>query len=518
MATQFEFTGITTALAGEFVLSRGITPSICTLFIAPKALVNLAPGVLTVRDGSRAISFSGCAVDQANFRMRLDGTHWREALQILDRRRLWKSGSISGEYNVRLSNGSVVESTRKSAAELMGLCLAACGESGASVAQAPQNVYPYVRWRDARSDLALAALCNYTACEVCPTNSDTFAIYPLGVGVDLPTIDGQRHMPIRYVPRSVPAIIRVVCGPSVWQTKLVLRSIAENSSGSQFTTSTVSYKPSTGFIYESPFTFPNESGASQRAALESIYKRFRVTSQADGSLTVPACNEAISKVSQYFPIQEYLLESAADLDATPRSLRAHIEGDFWPYSQSSESANNIRYVGEFKLRGDRGEVEMPAPVFGLSSGTILDPTLYLAASYSVTGSDGDFVRVRRDASVLGGSGVEILRRPELFASYTANYSTSSPTQTTGVTSTRHDAEDEADRYLALFSQKYSDTTAGECTYHGLLNCGLDGKIAQLFWRASVNGKPTTQVCLNEELCVYAPSRREKKRREKLEGL
>lgn len=516
MPASVSFTGIQSTTGADFPLARGIAPSICTLYMVPQEVLDLPPGILQFADDTNTVAFSGCAIEAAHFHILREGRQWRWSIQILDRRRTWKQSTISGEYNVRKPDGSLVSDTQKSAQELMGLCLTACGEIGFDASQAPQNVFPYVRWRDARADLELAWLCEYTACEVCPTVGDTFAICALGTGGDLQSIAVQKHPPVRYVPRSTPSTLRVVGGPSIWQTKLKLQPVAEEADGTQAKLEDASYKPSAGWTYESPVSFPNVTDDDdQRAALETAYRRFRVLEQAEGGLTVPGCPEQIDAIDQYLPLLPYLVESANDLDLTPRAKFPFIEGDYWPYSDSGEGVDHERFIGPFTILHDRGEVEFLNPVLNLSSGTIVDPTLYLTCAYRVIGQDGDFVRVRRERGLVGGGGVELLRRPELFATFLAAYDGVSRT---GLTDTLAAAEQEADAYLDRFAQKYAAPSAGECTYAGILPVAPDGNLSQVTWRVGSKHKPQTHVCLHEELDVFAVDPRERKRREQLERL
>jgi hypothetical protein len=516
VATYITFSGIANPLAAEFILSRGVTPSVCTLVMPAQPTLNLPPGTLTILDGSNQVSFTGCAVHQANFRQKWDGSRWRWAVQILDRRRTWKTAAVSGEYNIRLSNGLIIESTKKSAKELMDLCLSACGEVGYDTSQAPQNVYPYVRWDNARADLALAQLCEYTACEVCPSNDDKFNVYPLGVGGDLQDLQTERHYPVRYTPRSTPSILRVVGGPVNYQTKMLLKAIGHDTDSDQQYLEDLSYRPTNGWTYENPLHFPSLGTTAQPKALDTVYRRYRVYEQATGGLSVPGSQTAITSVSQYFPLFHYLVQSFKDPEGVDLVGLPFVEGTYWPFDESCDNVDeNQLYTGRFLLGTDRGEVHFDVPVFGLSSGTFLEPTMYLTTSHHVKDANGNKDRLSREEAIPGSGGLEVLNRPEIIYCVSHTYSGTSISSTF---TTKSEAEAEADAYLALFKRKYQDQQEGECTYVGLLPRGLDGKIAQVVWKASVNGLASTQVCLNKELSIWGKPRRDRRDRERLEGL
>lgn len=514
MSIRFEYQGI--GFGGEFALNRGVTPSICSIHDFPdQSILDLPSGTLKIIDGGSEVRFTGVSVERVDFRSRIDSKKWRRVVHLVDRRRVWRQKSISGEYNARVASG-VISGGTYSAKDLMTKCFEALGETSFDVSQAPTTVYPYVKWRDTRADLALADLCARTSCEVCPTNSDTFAIYPLGVGTSLASLPRERHYPIRYIPRSTPSILRVVGGETVIQGKLLLTAIAEEADGEQEELDNVSWKPAAGFDYESPFSLPGVSDDDdQRAGFDSLYRRFRIAGQADGSLAIPRSDLGIARIDQYLPLGPWLVEFAEDLGDTIRSKRAYIEGTFWPYSDSCDSASDIRYTGQFAILGDRGEVEFPAPIFGLSSGVITEPTLYLTCTYRAKSIiDEDYDRLRKDLILMPGSIVEIIRVPELFKSYYSTYD-----DTTIIDTIETSPGPEVDAYLDLFKKKYEDPVCGECTYNGLLPIGTDGKIAQVLWRAIAGGKTTsTQVSQGEELGDFAVGSRERHRREKLEAL
>ena len=512
MVARFTFSGIDTDFAAEMPLSRGVSPSICTAFIAPQqAILDLPPGTLTISDGQTEVSFSGCLVEQANSRMRWDGTHWRWAIHIVDRRRGWRNATVTGEFNSRLSDGEIVTATKKSARELMQLCLDACGEA-ADVSAAPNNVYPYVRWGAERADVALAKLLDYTACEVVPTLSDTFKIVRLGVGEDLIT-PHQVHYHLRHIPRTTPSRLEIIGAPTIYQNKLLLQVIAEDTDDSQKTLQTVSYALG-NWGYENPITFPgvgSVSALAQRKALESVYRRYRVQEQASGGLNVPGSNTGVESISQYFPLFEPLVEAALDLEQNPWVRLAFVEGFFWQICDACDSQDDFTaYTGQFRFQGDRGEVYFPAPVFGMQNGLVTEPDLYVTCAHWLRAVDGQLDRVRFSRQLEGEGPTETLLRVELFEAKRATYDENIQT---GIVVTPSGLEAEAQAYLDLFEGKYADPVAGEGHYWGLVAQELDGRIAQIYWRCGAEILPRTQISLNAELCPFTTPRKDRRRRE-----
>jgi hypothetical protein len=173
----------------------------------------------------------------------------------------------------------------------------------------------------------------------------------------------------------------------------------------------------------------------------------------------------------------------------------------------------MRYSGEFALNKDRRLVKFPYPVFKLSSsGAYTEPDLKLVTAYQVQDENREFVGVYRQGAIGGSGGTLVLKRPEIFATY------STSTIPGAQASTEAQANAELDAYGNLFIRKYQDQTAAEITYAGFFAGTLDGKLCQATWSCLPMTGATTTVCLNEELDVHSPSREDRRRREQLARL
>lgn len=497
----------------SFSFGRGVSPSVFTCFLPYQNLVDPVGDTLVFSNG---LEFPGCAVSSCHVHYFAQEKWPILAVHCKDRRWQWEGKTINGDYNRRLSDGTVDPSTRKSPAELANLLLQALGEGGFDTSQMPGGVYPRALWRNTSADLELQRLCDYLACEVVLNPlTDLVEIWPLGVGANAGS-SNELLPKVRHAPRSfVPAQIQAVGGETVYQSRLKLQCALRNyDTGQQQLMADWSDKPD--WTVESPYSLPSQSDNNKRAIeYEALYREFRITGQQDGSLAVPSCPASVASVDQYL-LNDYLLETETDRDGYKRNLDCYLDGDYWAYTDLPSNTSSARYTGQFAISQERRIVKTPYPLFKLdSTGKYAEPALYLTTSYRVRDTDGTIIRVSRSGAVGGAGGTLVLRRPEVFAIH------SSSTSPGAQTNTEDQANAELDTYIGMFQQKYANPYASEITYPGLLPGTLDGNIAQVTWRWFLNGHghgASTTVCEGEELDTSAVDRRERQRRQLLARL
>jgi hypothetical protein len=164
-----------------------------------------------------------------------------------------------------------------------------------------------------------------------------------------------------------------------------------------------------------------------------------------------------------------------------------------------------------RLNTDRRIVKFDFPVIKLgTTGLIEEPTLYLTTSYRVRAQDGTVAHVSTSGNVGGSGGKLVLRRPEVFASYQSTYNGASQS---GTSNTQSTAQEELNRYVQIFQQKFSNSDASELTYPGIIPGLLNGNVCQIRWECGVNRQAKTMACEVEELDVTATPRTERRRRE-----
>jgi hypothetical protein len=495
-----DFNGLGGIRGMSFTLSRGVTPSICTLYVVPQGDLDPGVGTLTWGYGSSQMQLTGCAMASSNLRQHWDQKWPLMAVQIQDRRWKW-GGSISGTYNDHLQGtGALV-----SAKDLMFLCLLEMGETTADVSGAPTGVYPYVNWSATNPKLALADLCERCACEVVlnPLN-DRVEIWQLGVGRNAPTGLGDTHPKWRFALQR-PYSVEVQGGPSFFQYRLALEAVGR---GTNLVQSIYPDWLTSLHITDESWNFPDVASVLGRElALETGWRYYRVKGQANGGLNVPGLNFAITSTSQY-KLKDFILYQAYDDRMGKYQLiNWYVEGDFFPFSDVPSNTSNQVYLGKATLYPERNLVHFDRPVFWLdTSGAILDPALYLQVGYNVTTTQGQLIGLEWTSLVGGSGGKLVLKRPECFAAYTPTYNTESIIY------------QELSNYASLFAQKYSNPWACEMEYGGVIVGTLDGNIAQARWEIHPSKGVRTTVYENFEGDVHALGPKTRRDRERTQQL
>lgn len=496
-----------------YSMTRGVLPSVATLYVV--AQDNFDPGIQTLTYGidSNTMSLSGCSVANNYVRKHWDGKHPLMAVHLFDRRWKWRLSTISGDYNRRKADGTLDTTTQKTPADIANLLGTALGET-IDTSRMPTGVFPRVKWNNQRADLSLQWLCDYVACDVVLNPISGYVeIWPLGTGQNSPTGTTEVLPKYRFVPRSnVPGRIEAHGGDSLYQTKLKLTAVAHNQNGDQKTLANWEALSSSLTGTESPLSFPDISNTTNRTnAYEDYLRAFKIVGQQDGTLGVPNCQASISSVDQYL-LNDYLLDVEKDLDGYYRQLPYYLDGDYYAYTDLPNNASSMRFTGGSRLFTDRRLVQTAFPVFKLSSsGAYQEPALYCTTSYKVRDTDYSTVHISRSVGS-SGTGTLILRRPEVFATY------STSTLPGAQASTEAQASQELYNYCNIFQQRYASNMASEITYGGFFSGSLDGIIAQATWEFHPTKGVTTKVCEQEELDIYGVSRNERYRRLALDRL
>jgi hypothetical protein len=488
------FTGLTDVLGGEMTLRRGVRPSIATVICIPQDNLTLPPGTLTFQQDGVTIQFQNSLIDTANVRMRETAAGQRWAVQIADRRWKWRFGSIDGEYNVRLSDGTVDESEKKTPRDLAVLILNKMGEVGYDVSQMPTNVWPYVKWAGTRPADALDALCKLVACDVVLGTDNVVRVVALGTGATEGVMEDPafRHARFRLPMRNKPQTIKVTCGPTRYQAELATDFIGREVNGTQELLEDLTYNP--GIAAESPWNFPSLTDDDERAAsFDSVWRWARVSGVGtDDDWSVSGSDTTVASLKQLLPLHDDLIDTAEDLDDVKRPLPPFITGEVWAYGDGPNNTDEThRYTGPFTLQQDRGVIVFPWPVFKLSEDQTPEaPDLKLTASFHVRNEDGELDRVTRSASGGGLAGELNLSRPEIFAAKSDDVDTFS------------EAQAEADAYVQMFVQKYSGPLAQEREYASIRPFSPDGRVAEVRWSCAKNRHPLTKVSYRDEFEVY----------------
>jgi hypothetical protein len=504
------YPGAASLSRAEITITRGVTPDVGLVEILAADFQQLQPGPLTFFFNGVSYTLPDMLPNIGHLRRRKIDRQWFWSFEVWDHRwRWWNTPRISGRYNVRKADGTIDEATRKTPSELADLLFTKMGEAGFDTSRMPTGVWPTVDWDNALPVLELASLCEKVGCEVCGGEIAQATIWPLGMGGDLPLGGAPKHPPFRTVSAKTPSVLTVICGPTVWQTKLKTQAVGLDSDGTIKPIGSLSFTPGNGWSSECPFTLPSLSGTNQVNSLLTLYRWFRVMGQADGTLPPPGCTVEVSKVSQY-QLRSVQLSSLTDPDGYARSSPSYVEGQWWPYSDDGAQVSGTTvFTGEIQIDTDLRAVILPYPVFSLgASGTIEQPTVTLVTSYTVNDPDGNPAALSFPLSIGGPGGEVVIRRPEIFETINT---------VTGVTTTSQ-ASAEASTYLNIFQQAYAAIVFDDQEWNELVPLACDGKIAQVRFKVGAKEMFSTRASTGEEFDTTVRSKAQRRRAELLAQL
>lgn len=513
ITTGLTFPGIDDISAFEYVYGRGIEPGACIIECLPQEVMPSTPGDLVITYGDDDYTVPDMAPVEQWLKQQDGVSGFRMCVRLLDHRRRWKGGAITGRYNVRLVDGTIFETTKKEPFELADLCLNAMGEVGFDTSLMPTGVYPPILWDNVNPAQALDHLCRYVACEITGGERGEVVIHPAGTGDELPD-DGEYINPPYPMPLSTkPQELALQGGKIIWQAKLLLQGHVIQSGAAKTLTPVI--PADTNWPRESPWSLPGFALTELRQdAFESEFRQFPVKSLADGGQFVPLCAFPITKPHQ-FMLQQFRLDTFLSLQAAWESMPPRVEGKFFPYGDDADSHTQIKpFTGRFTVRTDGNIVEFPYPVWKTgTTGLMEEPNLYLLIAFYLQKVDRDGICIYSANRVLGGpNGQKVLQRPELFFGVKCTYGADGIT-ITGNTNTLATCDAEAQRYLDIFEAAYADQVMLDREWLQIRDIKLTGKIAQCRLKGSVrenDGGFTTRASQNFEFDVYGPNQTEQR--------
>jgi len=351
-------------------------------------------------------------------------------------------------------------------------------------------------------------------------------VWGLGQGGELPYA-GSKYLnppfPVNALIR--PERLKAVGSEVLVQSKLLLSAVGRDTDGAIKLLENLSYMPSTGWWYESPLYFGGVTGDdARRCAFESVWRWYLVTSQADGTLTIPNIDENITDIRQLLPLRDTLLDQDDYLDGEYyQPGRAYLEGTFWNRGLDDDNTNDgTRYLGQWKLHKDIGLVELAEPAFKFSTSGREAADLYLTTSYSVQPSYASApLRYSRSRQLSGapgiaGAGDRLLERPDMKRTIVVDYQ--NVTELLSVVDNVTTLDSYADTYLTQIEREYNQTPSADMEYAGLYPLAVSGLISQVRWSCGRGRPMITRASRYKEFNVFAPSRLARRRAERLDLL
>jgi len=549
---QFPGLSITGA---DFVLTHGVTPSSCVVSCVPM-FTQVAPGTLTFySQGSPAFSFYDCALDESSTALISAKRGQRITARILDRRWRWKGKKISGTWNRRADDGSVIDDTEKTYKELITLILDELGEVGFEVnILYPNMVAPTVQWLNASADLELAWLVSRIGCSVTLGLDNKIRVVQGGAGT-IPNAIGLEQTEFVGVQASTaPEKIRVAFAPTRYQSLLRLRAVGMDADGVVRPIDQLTYKPTTGWSSETPGLWAGLNpqditkvswNTQMRLAVDTVYKWYWISTQDDGSLNLPG-GGSVGEIEDVLPLFPVLAmpESATwftgNAAATDPPHRPRIGGSF--HTGQIGSWNNLFYTAythddygdlyfgwldePFELDCINGIVKFQRPVY-LHAGVDVDGTidehvpaeLWLLCSYNARDKDGllNSHTVEYVTGAPGGSGIETIIERDQFL-WQINQYIPDTQFVKSVKDNAIDIESHGNALAAARASQYVSSSRYDTQLVGVVPIGLDGVVQQVRWIVRAGVKSETIYSLAGEPQTAAPGIKERRASEILENL
>jgi len=511
------FPGLQQIISASFSLVHGITPSSCLITFAPQAAYTASLGTLSFTFGSVRIDFPECAANNPSMRFSQQGHV--QTLTVLDRRWRWQYGEITGRYNRRLPSGVIdtEEGNEKTPQELAKLLLEAMKEQNFDLSTLPNKSRPIIFWDSANPAQELASLCESLNCRIVLTLKNKVVIHRLGEGSELPLGGVEMSAGIGVDALLRPSKIAIKGGPTRFQSKLKLEAVGEDTEGEIKKIDDLSYKPANGWETVPTDSFGDVAAAQHSLAAKTVFKWYRVVSQADGTQNVPGYG-AVDAVKQILPIGDKLNQEAVDVDGVKRPLEAFVEGVFYPEGEDrANTAAGTRYPADkhgFSIDAQRGIVQFSQPVVKVAPGEHGQAELYLTTTYEVTDEEGVKVRDQWDRAVdqNNKTGPRVVWHPEIVAKFRAEYDDQN--NVTETINNRPTIDPEGEHYLDALVKEYEPRPATTIQYAGLVPIEPDGAIQQVTWTVGGSGA-TTHASRNIEGHRVTPSYKERRRQENL---
>ena len=541
------FPGIAQIQSFTASIGHGTQPTAFRVTIAPQpSNVVIEIGTLRLEYNDQFLEFPDCRVDEAAFRM--DASGRLIEVTILDRRWRWSMGTlidadnfgrISGEYNARREDGTIVkidggnpafavEDTERTPEQLARLCLEAAAEDIAADALAalPADVRPSVNWDAANPMQELNALAEEMNCRLVLCLDNKVRIFKVNQGRELPA-GGVMAYGDSADYFDAPDQVSVLTGWVRYQHDFELEDVAQDVDGNWKRTDDVSYKPAGGWEHSDVLSELGllDEQVTQNIAIQTVWRcyRIKVPFELPGFGTITRREQLILLSSQIFqqnddgikrdrPAMVYGVWYRGD-DAAPQNSATSDQPTYLPddlvEKRKSDDARVAQIVRiPFSIDVERGIVWFADRIWkeSLSGGRWEAASLRLRTTcYAKRLTDGriqryEFPRVLRQSDrpcVKDLIHEEI--KPHVWATYGNGFAVAE------LKTNEDKTIAEINHYLNDAQAIYSAAKVPQiATYSGLVfDCDLDGAIQRITYRFATNYASTTTIERNQDAGLEA---------------
>lgn len=466
---------------------------------------------LTVTDGISSFTLTDCAVDKGSLRVGENG----HILSVGLIGAVWRwNGEISGAYNVRKPDQTIVTATKKTCQQLAVLLWQSMGVTAGDVSALPgdDSDLPEVFWQCADSYSELARLCRERGC-VPQLNAANNAgeIVRLGAGPALPNNSEVQTVDNGFNTTPPPRYLKACAAPTRYQSKIKLKPMLLEVDGSLKERDSVSYAIDwTGADPMDPLG-PDADTEERTAAKKSYGRYWQMDTQADGTLNVPGYGP-VSTMERLLPLLD---EAVEDFDAGIGTYRrrAYLKGTFaiTGANQSLEnSADDELIEVDFRIVGDLGIIIAIAPLVKYNaSQQFVTADVYLVCSYHVQ-DETTYQYVHHSIERLiapTGGGTRVLRLPverTVVAQYDGTSVSGTVTNEGTVNGILNGAIDAA-------QSQYQVASGSVRRYRGVQPAPLSGTIRQIRIVVDLEDGCFTWLSYNTEWAPGMPRLRQRRR-------
>lgn len=488
-------TGVSAPISFDYTASHGFVPGVIEIECSPQASIPGPIVTVYISDGLNFVRLTDCLVDYLNIGITPNGHVQR--LQIFDRRWRWhKKGELSGTYNVRQPDNSVLPFTNRSPQQMAVMAFQALYESNFTVSMLPNeaNDRPFVAWECESPQDVLEWLCERGGCDLAPNwHTNDMVLWPLGQGSALPS--GYEQTVAVGLNRGIQAdAIKFCCNYVLHQNKFELEAVGLDTDGAYKPHADLSYASLlTGLGYDSRFDPAPDQTDPIRNLAKKAFRTFRVKSFANGTWILPATGEALSSAEDVLPFRSTLLTGTYAADGSIIEDEPILEGVFMvgldedPDSlTNTTSSERLEVPYRFDRRNGIFHLSQPVVKLVSSSDDAIEPAeLFATLSHKVRDRayGHAFQRyIAQQSTGLGaGTPALVVRRDDLQPAFVSRYASGGTSPTTiesNLTSINQVLTSHLNALLASFTTQASDARR----YAGIIPIVLDGIVRQVRWR------------------------------------
>lgn len=501
---------------GDFLFTHGISPSVAVVHGVARATLPRIGDLVFSDFGAPFMTFRDCALDPTLMEMPLTKRGFRFRYNIVDRRWRWKYKLISGRYNVRLSDATIRQDTKKTYYELLAILLKALGEENYIIdLPYPDLEPPEVHWYRQRVDLQLAWLCDRIGCLIVLGLDNRVSIIPSGKGPIYPVNGRELSARIPTTPSAWPKEVVATYAPTRYQMKIELEAVGLERDGSIVPIADLSYCPANGWALQVSGIFDDVVDDTDRElARKTVYRWYRVKQFADGTLKLPEQEKPLSAIDNILPLLEGLIVKTSDNKPQRPILEGYFfNGDMKGINEQSD-AQLCRWDDDLVIDYEKGIVQLPYGVYWVSDEGHQTPAmLFLTAAFNarINPTDGWIHHEEKytmpTSPAAEGITVQV-EQPDVFRFLVQEYD---GTDATSV-ATNKDLLATQGQFLAKsYARHFEAIPQLSVQWNGIHPYPITGNIHMIRWHVG-GGPPTTWGGKNVEYRYMSPSYSERKLR------